>query len=300
MTATPSRPDWNAGLLPAVAGIGLRHPHHRALLESNRCTGWLEAHAENYMSGGWSAHVLDRLRQTYPISLHGVGLSLGGAGRLDEDHLGRLKELVQRIDPALVSEHVAWTGPAGLYLNDLLPLPWTEEALATLVVHIDQAQTALGRSILIENPSSYLAFRHAEMSEPQFLVEACRRAGCQLLLDLNNVYVSARNLGFDATAYLEAIPGELVGEIHLAGHSRQEVEGIELRIDDHGSPVMAEVWTLYRATLARIGPRPTLIEWDSEIPSLNVLLAESVKADNLLSEIRQAGVPAGKDRHAAA
>jgi uncharacterized protein (UPF0276 family) len=300
MTATPSRPDWNAGLLPAVAGIGLRHPHHRALLESNRCTGWLEAHAENYMSGGWSAHVLDRLRQTYPISLHGVGLSLGGAGRLDEDHLGRLKELVQRIDPALVSEHVAWTGPAGLYLNDLLPLPWTEEALATLVAHIDQAQTALGRSILIENPSSYLAFRHAEMSEPQFLVEACRRAGCQLLLDLNNVYVSARNLGFDATAYLEAIPGELVGEIHLAGHSRQEVEGIELRIDDHGSPVMAEVWTLYRATLARIGPRPTLIEWDSEIPSLNVLLAESVKADNLLSEIRQAGVPAGKDRHAAA
>jgi uncharacterized protein (UPF0276 family) len=300
MTATSSRPDGNASLPPAVAGIGLRHPHHRALLESDRCTGWLEAHAENYMSGGWSAHVLDRLRQTYPISLHGVGLSLGSAGRLDEDHLGRLKELVQRIDPALVSEHVAWTGPAGLYLNDLLPLPWTEEALATLVAHIDQAQTALGRSILIENPSSYLAFRHAEMSEPQFLVEACRRAGCRLLLDVNNVYVSARNLGFDAAAYLEAIPGELVGEIHLAGHSRQEVEGIELRIDDHRSPVTAEVWALYRATLARIGPRPTLIEWDYEIPSLNVLLAESVKADNLLSEIRQAGVPAGKDRHAAA
>jgi uncharacterized protein (UPF0276 family) len=300
MTATSSRPDGNASLPPAVAGIGLRHPHHRALLESDRCTGWLEAHAENYMSGGWSAHVLDRLRQTYPISLHGVGLSLGSAGRLDEDHLGRLKELVQRIDPALVSEHVAWTGPAGLYLNDLLPLPWTEEALATLVAHIDQAQTALGRSILIENPSSYLAFRHAEMSEPQFLVEACRRAGCRLLLDVNNVYVSARNLGFDAAAYLEAIPGELVGEIHLAGHSRQEVEGIELRIDDHGSPVMTEVWALYRATLARIGPRPTLIEWDSEIPSLNVLLAESVKADNLLSEIRQAGALAGKGRHAAA
>ncbi|MGH6940635.1 MNIO family bufferin maturase [Hypericibacter sp.] len=283
-----------------MAGIGLRHPHHRALLESERCTGWLEAHAENHMSGGWSAHVLDRLRQTYPLSLHGVGLSLGGAGGLDEDHLGRLKQLVQRIEPALVSEHVAWTGQAGLYLNDLLPLPWTEEALATLVAHIDQAQTALGRPILIENPSSYLAFRHAEMSEPEFLVETCRRAGCRLLLDVNNVYVSARNLGFDAGAYLEAIPGDLVGEIHLAGHSRQEVEGIELRIDDHGSPVMPEVWALYRSTLARIGPRPTLIEWDSEIPALNILLEESAKADRLLSERRQADIAAAKARHAAA
>jgi uncharacterized protein (UPF0276 family) len=283
-----------------VAGIGLRHPHHRALLESERCTGWLEAHAENHMSGGWSAHVLDRLRQTYPLSLHGVGLSLGCAGRLDDDHLGRLRQLVQQIDPALVSEHVAWTGPAGLYLNDLLPLPWTEEALAALVAHIDQAQTALGRPILIENPSSYLAFRHAEMSEPEFLVEACHRAGCRLLLDVNNVYVSARNLGFDASAYLEAIPGGLVGEIHLAGHSRQDVEGVELRIDDHGSPVIPEVWALYRSTLARIGPRPTLIEWDSEIPSLNVLLEEAAKADRLLSELSQAGVVSGKGRHAAA
>ncbi len=300
MTAPASPPGGNAGPLLAVAGIGLRHPHHRALLESERCTGWLEAHAENYMSGGWSAHVLDRLRRTYPISLHGVGLSLGGSGRLDDDHLGRLKQLVQRIEPALVSEHVAWTGQGGLYLNDLLPLPWTEEALATLVAHIDQAQTELGRSILIENPSSYLAFHHAEMSEPEFLVEACRRAGCRLLLDVNNVYVSARNLGFDAAAYLGGIPGELVGEIHLAGHSRQEVEGIELRIDDHGSPVIAEVWALYRATLARIGPRPTLIEWDSEIPPLNVLLEESAKADRLLIACRQAGGVPDEAAHAAA
>lgn len=299
VTAISRRPDAIAGLEPASAGIGLRHPHHRALLEGERCTGWLEAHAENYMSGGWSRHVLDRLRETYPISLHGVGLSLGGAGRLDTDHLERLRRLVKRVEPALVSEHVAWTGLEGLYLNDLLPLPWTEEALANLVMHIDQTQSALGRPILIENPSSYLAFRHAEMSEGEFLIEACRRSGCGLLLDVNNVYVSARNLGFDAAAYLQAIPGPLVSEIHLAGHSRRDVEGIELRIDDHGSIVDPAVWALYRATIARIGPRPTLIEWDSEIPSLTVLVEESAKADAILSEFRQQSSAEGTGCHAA-
>jgi uncharacterized protein (UPF0276 family) len=299
VAAASQSQDAIAGRMPVLAGIGLRHPHHRALLESERCTGWLEAHAENYMAGGWSRHVLDRLREAYPISLHGVGLSLGGTGRLDADHLERLRQLVQRVEPALVSEHVAWTGHDGLYLNDLLPLPWTGEALANLVTHIDQTQTALGRPILIENPSSYLAFRHAEMSEEEFLIEACRRSGCGLLLDVNNVYVSARNLGFDAAAYLQAIPGRLVSEIHLAGHSRRDVEGIELRIDDHGSTVDPAVWALYRATIARIGPRPTLIEWDSEIPSLAVLVEEAAKADAILSEFRQQSSVEGTGCHAA-
>jgi len=298
-TAASRRPDAIAGLEQASAGIGLRHPHHRALLECTRCTGWLEAHAENYMSGGWSRHVLDRLRETYPISLHGVGLSLGGAGRLDVDHLERLRQLVRRVEPALLSEHVAWTGHEGLYLNDLLPLPWTEEALVNLVMHIDQTQMALGRPILIENPSSYLAFRHTEMSEAEFLIEACRRSGCGLLLDVNNVYVSARNLGFDAAAYLQAIPGERVSEIHLAGHSRRDVEGIELRIDDHGSTVDPAVWALYRTTIARIGPRPTLIERDSEIPSLSILLEESAKAGAILNEWHQRNSTEGTDSHAA-
>jgi uncharacterized protein len=298
VTAASQSQDAIADRIPPVAGIGLRHPHHRTLLDGERCTGWLEAHAENYMSGGWSRHVLDRLRETYPISLHGVGLSLGGTGRLDAGHLKRLQQLVQRVEPAFVSEHVAWTGHEGLYLNDLLPLPWTGDALANLVTHIDQTQTALGRSILIENPSSYLAFRHAEMSEWDFLIEACRRSGCGLLLDVNNVYVSARNLGFDAAAYLQAIPGDLVVEIHLAGHSRRDVDGIELRIDDHGSAVDRDVWALYRATLGRIGPRPTLIEWDSEIPSLTVLLEESAKADIILGEYRQQNAAEGADRHA--
>jgi uncharacterized protein (UPF0276 family) len=300
MTADAPRPDAIATPMPATAGIGLRHPHHRSLLESERCTGWLEAHAENHMSGGWAGHVLDRLRQTYPISLHGVGLSLGGAGALDSAHLERLRQLAERIEPALISEHVAWCGHDGLYLNDLLPLPWTAEALDTLVAHIDQAQSRLGRTILIENPSSYLAFRHAEMSESEFLAEACRRSGCGLLLDINNVYVSARNLGFDPSAYLSAIPGELVAEIHLAGHSRCDVDGVELRIDDHGSAVAPEVWALYRATVARIGPRPTLIEWDSEIPSLGVLKAEADKADDILKEFHRQGTTGERGRDAAA
>jgi uncharacterized protein len=300
VTAPSRHLDAIAGPVPATAGIGLRYPHHRALIDADRCTGWLEAHAENYMSGSWSSHVLDRLRETYPISLHGVGLSLGGTSRLDAAHLERLRRLVKRIEPVLLSEHVAWTGQEGLYLNDLLPLPWTEEALATLVTHIDQAQTVLGRTILIENPSSYLAFRHAEMSESEFLIEACRRSACGLLLDINNVYVSARNLGFDPAAYLSAIPGELVMEVHLAGHSRNDVDGIELRIDDHGSAVAPEVWALYRETIARIGPRPTLIEWDSEIPSLPVLLEESAKAGAILNEQQNQSDAKGSSRHAAA
>lgn len=284
----------------AAAGIGLRSPHHVALLESEPQAAWLEAHAENYMGGGWPSHVLARLRERYPLSLHGVGLSLGGTDPLDLEHLARLKALIERVEPVLVSEHVAWTAAGGVHLNDLLPLPWTEEALAVLVAHIDETQAALKRAILIENPSSYLSFRHSEMPEWAFLVEAVKRSGCELLLDINNVYVSARNLGFDARDYLAAIPADAVAEIHLAGHSRRDVDGVELRIDDHGSAVDADVWTLYREAIARIGPRPTLIEWDSNLPELPVLLSEAAKAGSILVETRARRAEAEERGHAAA
>jgi hypothetical protein len=292
--------DHPASPIPASAGIGLRHAHHRALLDSEPQTAWLEAHPENYMGGGWPLHVLERLRERYPLSLHGVGLSLGGADPLDQEHLARLKALVGRVEPALVSEHVAWTSVGGAYLNDLLPLPWTEEALAVLVAHIDEVQATLKRPILIENPSSYLSFRHSEMPEWAFLAEAAKRAGCKLLLDINNVYVSARNLGFDPRDYLAAIPAEAVAEVHLAGHARREIDGVELRIDDHGSAVDGEVWALYRETISRMGPRPTLIEWDSNIPELPVLLAEAAKAESALAAAGAKPPDAEESRHEAA
>ena len=246
--------------------------------------GWLEVHAENYFGGGRPRYCLERLAQSYPIGLHGVGLSLGGAEPLDRAHLARLKALVEAIRPGLVSEHVAWSGTGGTYLNDLLPVPYTEEALATLVRNIDVAQQYLGRRILIENPSTYLAFAESSMPEWAFMATAIERSGCGLLLDVNNVYVSARNHGFDATTYLAAMPGAAVEEIHLAGHLTRQVDGVELRIDDHGSAVDEAVWSLYRATISRIGPRPTLIEWDTRIPPLATLVAEAAKADRILAE----------------
>ncbi len=274
--------------LPARAGIGLRHPHHRAFAETRPAIGWIEVHSENFMRGGPSADLLAGLRRDYPVSLHGVGLSLGSAGDLDARHLDRLAALAERIEPALVSEHVAWSVADGRYLNDLLPLPYTGEALGVLVAHIDQVQTRLGREIAIENPSTYLQLDGAEMDEANFVAEAVRRSGCLLLLDVNNVYVSARNHRFDADAYLDAMPAERVAEIHLAGHTLKSVDGIELRIDDHASAVSDAVWQLYRRTVGRIGARPTLIEWDAEIPPLDVLLAEAATADAILAERREA------------
>lgn len=282
MTLTQERP------LPLRAGIGLRHPHHRAFAETRPATGWIEVHSENFMRGGPPGDLLADLRRDYPVSLHGVGLSLGSAFDLDAQHLERLAALVERIEPALVSEHVSWSVAHGRYLNDLLPLPYTEEALGVLVAHIDEMQTRLGRTIAIENPSTYLQLDGAEMDEASFVAEAVRRSGCLLLLDVNNVYVSARNHGFDAEAYLDAMPADRVAEIHLAGHTLKSIDGVELRIDDHASPVPDAVWQLYRRTIERIGPRPTLIEWDAEIPKLDVLLAEAAKADRILDERREA------------
>lgn len=256
--------------------------------------GWLEIHPENYFGGGRPRHCLERLADRFPVSLHGVGLSLGSAEAPDVAHLAKLRRLVDRVRPGLVSEHIAWSAQDGVYLNDLLPLPYTAEALDALVANIDRTQQYLGRRILIENPSSYLSFTHSEMPEWDFVAAAVERSGCGLLLDLNNVYVSARNHGFDPNDYLAAMPADAVGEIHLAGHQTRRIGETELRIDDHGSAVDDAVWALYRQTIRRIGPRPTLIEWDSRIPPLSVLIEEAAKAGRILAEL------AAEARHAAA
>lgn len=274
--------------LPAMAGVGLRFPHHQVFLDQRPAVGWLEVHAENYMGGGQPPQVLQRLRQDYPVSLHGVGLSLGSAEGLDLAHLQRLAQLVERIEPALVSEHLSWSRAGQTYLADLLPLPMTEEALDLVCRHVDQVQERLGRAILVENPSSYLQFAHSTIPEWEFLACVAARTGCGILCDVNNIYVSACNHGWDASAYLRALPPAAIGEIHLAGHAvTQLVSGAELRIDDHGSRVAPAVWALYEEALARFGARPTLIEWDTDIPPLPVLLAEAAKAERLLARQRQ-------------
>jgi hypothetical protein len=242
---------------------------------------WLEVHAENYMRNGPGLRRLEAIRRDYPVSLHGVGLSLGTAEGIDADHLASLAALAARIEPALVSEHLSWSVAGGVYLNDLLPLPLTEEALAVVCWNVDRVQQALGREILVENPSTYLRFRHSTMSEPEFLGALAARTGCGLLCDVNNIYVSAQNLGVDPEAYVDAVPAEAVGEIHLAGHFRTERGGKTLLIDDHGDRVAAPVWTLYARAVRRFGRVPSLIEWDTRLPDLAVLLDEAARADRM-------------------
>ena len=270
MPATASRP------IPAQAGIGLRSAHHNEFLERRPALPWVEVHSENFFAdGGRQLQVLDAVRRDYGVSLHGVGLSLGGSDPLDTDHLRRLRRLVQRVEPALVSEHVCWSSADGIFLNDLLPMPCTHVALQHLAARISAVQEFLGRQILVENVSSYLTFDGAEMTEWDFLVQLARRAGCGILLDVNNIYVSAENHGFPALNYLRGIPPELVGEVHLAGHTA--VDGI--LIDTHSAPVADAVWALYREALQLLGPVPTLIEWDAELPTLDRLVAEAQTAD---------------------
>ncbi|ASL26596.1 MNIO family bufferin maturase [Azotobacter chroococcum] len=264
--------------LPARAGIGLRAPHYRQLLAELPDIGWLEVHSENYFGDGQPLHYLERARGHYPLSLHGVGLSLGSAQPLDRTHLARLAALVRRIEPARVSEHLSWGAIPGRHLNDLLPLPYTEEALAVVAAHVRQVQDRLGRQILVENISSYLRFRHSSLGEAQFLAGLARETGCGVLLDVNNLYVSAMNHGFDPAGFLADIPPAAVGEIHLAGFDRAG----ELLVDTHGSRVAPPVWALYRLALRRFGRQPTLIEWDTDIPELAVLLAEAATAERLL------------------
>ena len=252
-------------------------------MQSPPDVGWFEVHAENYMGAGGQPHrFLEWVRERYPLSVHGVGLSIGGAAVLDKTHLRRLKTLIGRYEPALFSEHLAWSTHDGAYLNDLLPLPYTAETLAHVAAHVDEVQDALGRQILIENPSTYIAFEASEMAETEFLRELARRTGCALLLDVNNVYVSAQNHGFDPEAYLRAFPAAHVCEVHLAGFfEAEDSAGERFLIDAHDSPVRDAVWALYSRALARTGAVPTLIEWDNEIPALAMLAAQAAKADAL-------------------
>ena len=256
-------------------GIGLRAPHHDEVLRRLPALGFLEVHSENFFAGGGPALAgLERFRAAYPLSFHGVGLSLGSSDPIDARHLRRLGELARRFEPALVSEHLSWSSVGGRHAHELLPLPYTREALDHVVGRIGAVQDSLGRELLVENVSSYYAFPGAELPEWEFVAEAVRRSGCKLLLDVNNIWVNACNHGFDARRYLAAIPREAVAEIHLAGH--EEADG--LLIDTHGARVSAPVWALYADAVARFGVRPTLVEWDTDIPALDVLLDECERA----------------------
>ena len=271
----------HAGSVAARVGVGLRAPHLAEVRATRPAVGWFEVHAENYMGRGPAVAALLEVRRDYPLSLHGVGLSLGTAEGLDPAHLQALKDLVECCEPQLVSEHLAWSTTGGTYLNDLLPLPLNEETLAVVSRNVASMQETLARRVLVENPSSYLRFRHSTIPEPEFLAELARRTGCGLLCDVNNIFVSATNFGEDAADYLAALPGEAVGEIHLAGHCRGERRGRPLLIDDHGAAVSEEVWALYRLALRHFGMVPTLVEWDKNLPPLSALLAEARRAERV-------------------
>jgi hypothetical protein len=270
--------------LPFLPGVGFKAQHFDALMADPGPVGWIEVHAENYMSdGGRPIAQLRALAERFPVSVHGVGLSIGGEGPLDADHLARVAWLVGWLGPASFSEHLAWSTHDGAYLNDLLPLPWTAATLARVCDHIDAVQEALGRRMLLENPSSYLAFAESEMAETAFLAEVVRRTGCGLLLDVNNVFVSAVNLGLDPRAYVAAFPLAEVGEVHLGGHDVQDDgAGAPLLIDSHGAPVADPVWALYAEVIAQAGARPTLIEWDTDVPDWPVLRDEAARAAAVL------------------
>jgi uncharacterized protein (UPF0276 family) len=272
--------------MPARAGIGLRAQHHDDLVREQPDVGWLEAHSENYFAdGGAQIDYLLALRERYPLSLHGVGLSLGSVDPLDRDHLRHLERLVHLAEPSLVSEHLSWGAIDGTHLNDLLPLPYTQEALRHMIERVTELQEYLGRQVLIENVSSYLQFAQADMSEWEFLQTLAERSGCGLLLDVNNVYVSSRNHGFDAREYLAHLDPRHVGEIHLAGHSVNAHGDFSILIDTHSRPVSAEVWDLYAFAIGRLGRIPTLIELDTDIPALPVLVAEARRADQFLEAV---------------
>lgn len=271
--------------LPDRPGVGYKPQHFEAITGAPGAVGWIEIHAENYMGdGGRPLAQLRHLAERFPVSVHGVGLSIGGEGALDRDHLDRLARLVGWLDPASFSEHLAWSTHDVGFLNDLLPLPYTQATLDRVAAHIDQVQEALGRRMLLENPSTYLAFAETEMGEIEFLTELARRTGCGLLLDVNNVFVSATNQQSDPVAYIDAFPLDAVGEIHLGGHDADaDDQGAPLLIDSHGREVADPVWTLYAHTVARGGPKPTLIEWDNDVPDWPVLEAEAARAARVLT-----------------
>jgi uncharacterized protein (UPF0276 family) len=288
MTSPASVASFSLGVLPARAGLGLKPRHYREILETLPPVGFFEVHAENYMGDGGAPHrYLEQIRARYPLSVHGVGLSIGGDQPLDKAHLARLRRLIERYEPESFSEHLAWSTHDTVFLNDLLPVPYDGPTLRRVCEHIDEVQEALGRRMLLENPSTYIAFEQSDLSEIDFLSEIARRTGCGLLLDVNNVFVSATNHAYDAEAYLDAFPVEHVGEIHLAGFAEdQDDAGDRLLIDAHGTPVANIVWRLFEHALARTGPVPTLIEWDNDVPPFPVLMNEARKADRTLATER--------------
>ncbi|MHB8425080.1 MAG: MNIO family bufferin maturase [Gammaproteobacteria bacterium] len=282
-----NQPAFQARPVPTQAGIGLRPAHFRQVLDEHPPVPWFEVHSENFFcAGGEMLQTLDAVRRDYPISLHGVGLSLGSSHQLSERHLANLRQLIGRVEPALVSEHLCWGAIGERHLNDLLPLPYTEEALDLMVSRVTAAQEFLERTLLLENVSTYLTYRHSTIPEAEFIAALAERSGCHILLDVNNIYVNATNHGYDAGKYIHAIPKQTVKEIHLAGFTRKEDLPVDLLIDSHSRPVADEVWRLYRLALNHCGPVPTLIEWDQDIPPLHVLLAEAAKAEGMLHEYR--------------
>ena len=270
-------------------GIGLKHKHFQEILASRPPVGWFEVHSENFFNlFSPAAKYLEKIREIYPISMHGVGLSLGSADGLDKNHLAKLKTAIDHFKPFLVSEHISWGAAGNIHTNDLLPLPCTKESLNVISDNIKQTQDFLGRQILVENPSSYLQFENDEMPEWEFVSRVAEDSGCGLILDINNIYVSATNHNFSAQKYIEFIPAEFVKEIHLAGYSESTIEGEKILIDTHGNKVFEPVWDLYEHAIDKLIAAPTLIEWDTDIPALNVLLAEAKKAEQIISKNKAA------------
>ena len=285
------------GPVPPRGGVGLKAEHYRTIIETRPDIGFFEVHAENYMGAGGPPHrYLSAIREQYPLSLHGVGLSIGADRPLDKDHLRRLKQLTERYAPGLFSEHLAWSTHGTGFFNDLLPVPYTSETLSRVAEHIDQVQSFLGRQMLLENPSTYLAFAESTYSEIDFIADVVRRTGCGLLLDVNNVYVASTNQQWDPIAYIDAYPLAHVQEIHLAGYTREaDDKGRPLLIDTHDRPVDEIVWDLFAHTVGRIGPIPTLIEWDADVPAWRTLKQEAERAEAIMLVVQ----PESK-RHAAA
>lgn len=272
------------------AGVGLRLQHLAAVIKDRPDASWFEIHPENYLANPHAAELLFEIARSYPISVHSVGVSVGSAGGIDRTHLARVKTLIDRLDPIMVSGHLAWSTHEGDYLNDLLPLPYHRESLAIVADHINQVQDALGRPYHLENPSSYLGFADSTMTETAFLAAVVERTGCRLLCDVSNVHVSARNLGYDPYRYIDEFPGEAIGEMHLGGFEIEaEANGGEVVIDTHSRPIDGHAWDLYAHAVARFGARPTLIEWDNAIPELTTLLDEAVKADAVSAAALKSG-----------
>lgn len=268
-----------------LTGIGLRAPHYTEFIDKHPGVAWIEVHSENYFAeGGKSLQRLETIRRDYPVSLHGVSLSLGSADELNWQHIKKLHDLINRIHPCLISDHLSWSSIHGQYLHDLLPMPYTQEALEHLVARIQQIQDYLKRQILIENVSSYVHYQASTYTEHDFLIAVAKQAGCGILLDVNNVYVSASNLNFDPYAYITAIPGHLVQEIHLAGFTTSVINGKDVLIDSHNKPVLPAVWDLYRHAILQVGRKPTIIEWDTDLPSLDTLCLEAYRAEKIMRE----------------